>query len=197
MVTTSFEAKAEEYEIEIYLRGYDIEQIKDLAVEHEHQEQWSIFIPKSEHNSAEGSIRVRKTTGKETTTCVLAIKTHRSEGSKDEDEYEVDDSAFDMMKALAVEGMIKMRYMVPHTSAGRDPVVYEVDVFYDKSNTTRQWVKIDLETIPGTRITPDDIPFKYSEIIIVHPEEKQNDQKLSKRLKTLYMENFICRASEA
>ena len=191
--TLSLEAKVEEYEIEIYLKGYDLEQIKRLAVSHEHQEQWTVFVPRTDANAAEGTLRIRKTTKVDETTYVFAIKSARADGSKDEDEYDVEESAFEMMKALAPEGMVKMRYNVPHQPAGRDPMVFEADVFYDKTNSPVPWLKIDMETKPGTRLTEEDIPFTYDEIIIAHPADKKSDPALSKRLKSLYIENFVCK----
>jgi len=189
----SFEAAKVEYEIEIYLEGFDIEEIKASAASYEVQEQWGIYVPKTDQNASGGSMRVRRTDTEggeskfENTT-----KLERPGQGKPEHETDAHPDLFEMYKLLADQGLIKTRYNVPATLQDGTEYTLEVDVFYNKKGELVPWCKIDAEFPEGSevKLTKEDIPFSYSDIIICTPEQKGEDKGLAKRIGELYVKYF-------
>jgi hypothetical protein len=148
-------AAQKEREYVFYARlgeGYEMPSTDDK----ERQEQWTIKIPMSDANAAQGDIRVRKTDlfdhgdlGQ--TEYVLTTKVR----GDDVDEVPIVSTADQFMhfKRLAESGMLKDRYTYP--IEGTD-LKWEVDVFLKPGGGFWPWVKIDLE-VPGD--APADFPI--------------------------------------
>lgn len=189
----SFEAATVEYEIEIYLEGFDIEEIKAAASSHEVQEQWGIYVPKTDANASGGSMRVRRTDEMgQGSVFVNTTKLERPGAGKPEHEVDAHPDLFEMYKQLADQGLVKTRYNVPAQLQNGTDYTLEVDVFYNKTGELVPWCKIDAEFPEGSdvKLTKDDIPFSYSDIIICTPEQKGEDKALSKRIGELYTKYF-------
>jgi len=189
----SFEAAKVEYEIEIYLEGFDIEEVKAKASSYEVQEQWGIYVPKTEQNASGGSMRVRRTDVTQAESAfVHTTKLERKGAGKPEHEVAAHEDLFDMYKLMADQGLIKTRYNVPAELANGTKYVLEVDVFYNKLGELIPWCKIDAEFPEGAdvKLTKEDIPFSYSDIIICTPEQKGEDKALAKRISALYEKYF-------
>lgn len=190
---SSFEAAAIEYEIEIYLEGFDIEEIKAQASSQEVQEQWGIYVPKTDANASGGSMRVRRTdTADGVSKFEHTTKLERIGAGKPEHEVEAHPDLFEMYKLMADQGLIKTRYNVPAELTSGVKYVLEVDVFYNKLGELVPWCKIDAEFPEGSEVTltKEDIPFSYTDIIIATPEQKGEDKDLSKRIGSLYAKYF-------
>lgn len=189
----SFEASGVEYENEIYLRGYDIDEIKAKASSYEGQEQWGIFVPKTPQNASSGSLRVRRTDCPDGRTIYEdACKTNLGPEGKLEDEKLVTSTRFNQFKLLADQGLIKTRYVVDSTLEDKDVnFKFELDVFYNKRGELVPWVKIDAELPQGVELEPGDIPFKYEEIIIITPASKAaNTGGINAKVGELYEKYF-------
>lgn len=189
----SFEAAKVEYEIEIYLEGFDIEEIKAKATSHEVQEQWGIYVPKTDANASGGSMRVRRTDEMDMDSKYEhTTKLERPGAGKPEHEVDAHPDLFDMYKQLADQGLIKTRYNVPAQLQNGTDYTLEVDVFYNKHGELVPWCKIDAEFPEGAdvQLTKEDIPFSYSDIIICTPEQKGEDKGLAKRIGELYAKYF-------
>lgn len=186
----SLEAADFEYEVEIYLKGFDIEQIKSMATTHCSQEQWGIYIPKTAANASGGSIRVRKSVSvDDETKFELTTKTEAGDQGKFEHEIDTDAAQFEQFKRLADQGLIKTRYEFPGEVNGVQ-FKYEVDVFFDARGNLVPWVKIDAELPEGTVFDKSTIPLTFEEIIIITPELKGTDEVLKARVAKLYNEHF-------
>lgn len=160
------EASNIEYEVEIYAIPRSLPDVLSMAKFHEQQEQWGIYVPKTEKNSSDGNIRVRKSVDVEgNVSYVSCSKTKLPDGSRQEEEFESSEIQFNQFRAMASDGLIKTRYQLPISVSGKD-IVLEIDVFKDA-----RWIKIDAEVDPGTKISKDDIPFEIDEIVIVDPSE--------------------------
>ena len=188
----SFEASGYEYENEIYLSGYDLDEIEAQATSHEGQEQWGVFVPPCDLNAGSGSIRVRKTEPEEGDVFyVQTTKTDAKEKGKLENEREADEVLFGQFKVFADQGLIKMRYKIPATTRDGDSFVFEVDVFRNGKGEVVPWVKIDAELPDGYVLTPDEIPFARDEIIILSPAMKVDRQaEINVKVAKLYKEYF-------
>lgn len=189
----SFEAAKIEYEIEVYLEGYDIEEIKSKASSYEVQEQWGIYVPKTEQNASGGSMRVRRTDSKEgESKFVHTTKLERIGAGKPEHEVDAHPDLFEMYKQLADQGLIKTRYNIPAQLQNGVDFVLEVDVFFNKKGEMVPWCKIDAEFPEDSdvKLTKEDIPLSYTDIIICTPEQKAEDKPLAKRIAELYAKYF-------
>lgn len=190
---SSFEATELEYEIEIYLEGYDIEQIRSMSTGAEAQAQWGIYVPKSEKNATSGSIRVRKTENlaTEDVKYIRTTKTNKKDKGNLENERETDQTEFEQFEQMSEEGLIKTRYFVPIRLEDQGiEVTLEVDAFTNKAGVFVPWVKIDAEVEQGVEIRPEHIPFTYKKMHIVTPERKQTDKALVEEIGKLYEEYF-------
>lgn len=187
----SFEASQIEYEVEVYLKDYDIAQVKSMATSQCSQEQWGIYVPKTDDNASSGSLRVRKTTDQELVVKYeQATKTNAGDQGKNEHELETDEVQFNMFKQLADQGLIKTRFEVPGQLASGFDFKYELDAFYNNRGMLVPWLKIDIELPPGTAFDPSLIPFKYDEMIIITPEQKGVDKATEDKVAELYKTYF-------
>lgn len=157
-----------EVEIEIYGRVPDMAALKASAASQERQEQWGVYIPKTDRNNATGNIRVRYTEGKG---YVLTSKVKEADGS-DEVELEVPEALMKHLRAFAESGLIKTRYFFPID--GTD-LIYEVDVF-ENHNGESQWVKVDLESPGGIPLDNlPEFPFDLEDVRIIRPGFKSEE----------------------
>jgi len=189
----SFESSGIEYENEVYLLGYDIDEIKAKATGHEGQEQWGIYIPKTDKNASSGNIRVRRTdTVDGNTSYEETCKTSQGAEGKLEDNLLTTVTRFNQFKLLADQGLIKTRYFVDSTLEDKDiRFKFELDVFYNKRGELVPWVKVDAELPQGTVLEAGDIPFKYDEILIVTPAAKEaNTNGINEKVGELYEKYF-------
>lgn len=190
----SFESGNMEYEIEVYLKDFDIEQVRSMAMSHEGQEQWGVYIPKSDKNASFGSLRVRKTIhpdGREE--IEFCTKTDGKEKGKLEEPDPVRQAQLDQFKLFSDQGLIKTRYKVPDRFEDGVDFTWEIDVFTNKRGEIVPWAKIDVElSEPRTGgIKPSEIPFNHSEVIIITPEEKAAGEKKNQaKIQELYEKYF-------
>lgn len=185
----------------IYARLSDLNQLND-AISADSQEQWQIKIPKTENNSAKGSIRVRrvlplvkdgeqfkaqllpKTMGTpDPFQYVLTVKAERQADDRLEVPIPATSAMFNLFKSLAENGMIKHRYHFPIDDTG---LVFEVDVFMKEDGTYHEWVKIDLE-LKDISVDIPLLPFKVEEVIY----DNTQDDKEKKRIRELYETIFL------
>jgi hypothetical protein len=177
LTSPSFEGSGIEYEVEIYLENFDLSQIQAMASSKEHQEQWGIYVPKTDQNASGGSLRVRKTIFQDGTTLLEdCCKTELGENGKFEDESTVSEARFKQFELLADQGLIKVRYVVPSETRVGVAFKYEVDVFYNKAGELVPWAKVDVEFEKGTVLSPDEIPFTRDTLLFVTPEDKAADK---------------------
>lgn len=173
----SFEDVQIEYEVEGYLKGFDLEEIKSRSSAVEHQEQWGIYVPKTDANASAGSLRVRKSIAPDLVeTYVQTTKLQGDAKGKPEAEHGTNVDLFEMYKQMADQGLVKVRYDVPaKTVAEGIDFKFELDVFYNNRGELVPWVKIDAELPEGIKLTKEDFNFACEEMIIVTPEDKINN----------------------
>jgi hypothetical protein len=188
----SFEASGMEYENEIYISGYDLNQIVTTATYHEGQEQWGIFVPKSDQNASSGSIRVRMTEHEDASVVYeQTTKTDAKEKGKLENERPSDEVMFGQFKLMADQGLIKMRYVIEAQTRDGEPFKFEVDIFRNGKGEVVPWAKIDAELPDGYELTPEEIPFTHDELIILTPAMKVDRQaEVNKKVAKLYETYF-------
>lgn len=188
----STEAAGHEYEIEIYVRLKNPDEVVEKSTSHELQEQWGCFIPKTDKNAASMSTRVRMTQLVDAEPdYVFCSKTDAGELGRKEVEHASCRDQFDQFRMAADQGLKKIRYNVPHhLETIATDIVYQVDMFRNKKGELVPWTKIDAEVQPGTSIREEDIPFACDEIIIVTPEAKKSDPALRERIGKLYAQYF-------
>lgn len=187
----SMEAEGHEYEIEIYIIPANLDEIISKSTGHELQEQWGVFVPKTEANAGSCSIRVRMTQkANEEPEYIFCTKTEGGEQGRKEVEDVVCSGQFEQFRIAADQGLKKMRYFVPSALSDGTQMVFEVDVFRNKSGDVVPWIKIDAEVEPGTKVTIDDLPFEVTDSIVVTPEEKKRNLALRERIGKLYAEFF-------
>lgn len=130
--------------------------LKALCVEI--QEQWGLWVDKTEKNAGCGSNRVRKTITKQivngefdnvnsATSYVMTTKLKRNDGSSLEIPLQSSEDGLKAFRLLADSGMIKHRYRFPIPGT---ELTWEVDMFIEPGesiNSTKYvgWAKIDLE----------------------------------------------------
>lgn len=186
----SFEMSAVEYEVEVYLKGFDLDEIKSKATKQSGQEQWGIFVPKTDKNASSASIRIRLTNEEGSDgVYVLTTKTDLGDRGKHEHEINTDTVHFDMFKQIADQGLVKTRYEIPGEQNGLE-FKYEVDVFYNAQGEMVPWAKIDVELPEGTSYDATQLPLKYDEIIVITPEDKVGNDTLKAKVADLYERFF-------
>lgn len=188
----SLESADREYEIEIYAILRNPDEVIQKATSHEMQEQWGVFVPKTDKNAGSGTLRVRMTIlPEQEPTYVFCTKTEGDEQGRAEVEDPVQAGQFQQLRIMADQGLRKTRYNVPHfLESTATNIVYQVDMFRNKKGELVPWTKIDAEVAPGTQISPEDIPFQYDELIIVTPEKKKMDEELRRKVGRLYAAYF-------
>mgnify|MGYP001584911874 CR=1 FL=1 len=188
----SFEASGYEYENEIYITGYDLKEIVSQSTSHEGQEQWGLFVPKTDQNASSGSIRVRMIEPEVGDVFyVQTTKTDAAEKGKLENERPSDEVMFGQFKQMADQGLIKMRYVIEAQTRDGDPFKFEVDIFRNARGEIVPWAKIDAELPDGYELTPDEIPFSRNEIIILTPLMKtERKSAVNVKVAELYKKYF-------
>lgn len=177
----------DEIEYEFYGRLTDLS-ILDTSVGKEHQEQHQIYVPKTDKNAGDATIRVRKTIkDNNEPEYVLTTKTKGASGSKI-DRLEVSipttKDGYDQLRIITDGSMRKDRYHFP--IEGTD-LVWELDMFLKPgaevgSRDYHEWVKVDLElNTVGTELPV--IPFVLEDIITAQkgkrtPEEEAKVEEL-------------------
>lgn len=190
--TESFESTDVEFEYEVYLHNPDLEYIASNSPHKVLQEQYGIYVPKSDKNASTGSIRARKELFlvDNQVNYEMTIKTKLKDGSNLESNVVITQEMYDQFTLLPDEGMRKLRCIV---EAG-DDVQLEIDVFETLAGDPVEWVKIDIEMNDGERLTEERvkelIPFSYEDIIIVSPGGKDENPELMKKLDELYKSHF-------
>lgn len=166
--TTSLER---EYEIYGTMRNMDE---LDRAASYEMQEQWGLYIEKSEKNAASGNIRVRMTqVGNEPAGYTFTAKTKAAQGNN-ETELAATVDMFEHFKRLAEGGLRKRRYFFPFPEEG---VTLEVDVFFTAAGTMCPKVKIDLELSEGMDpavVGRLEMPFQLDDVRVIPPGQKSD-----------------------
>lgn len=189
---TSFESTEIEYEYEVYLHKPDFEYIVSNSPLKVLQEQYGVYVPKTEENASSGSVRVRKEyfMVEDRTVYELTVKTKRSDGSDLESTVPISKEMYDQYTLLPDQGMRKLRCVLDLD----DDIKLEVDIFETLGGEPVEWIKIDIEMNEGRRLDinglRDLIPFKYDDIIIVTPESKTSDPALATRVDELYKRYF-------
>lgn len=177
-----------EKEIEIYGVVRDMA-VLETATDWEIQEQWGLYIPKTDKNASSGGPRVRMTQlSNGEVTYVLTTKTKKSNGNGECEEVS-SAGMFEQFKLLAETGLRKKRYFFP--IPGTD-MKFEVDVFCGPNGTPIPHVKIDLE-IHGDLADDFDLntvklPLEMSDIRIIAPGRK-NDEDLA-YVRRLFSEKY-------
>lgn len=170
-----------ETEIEIYAKIPDTSILTGLASSVERQEQWGVYIPKTDSNNATGNMRVRYT---EKDGYVFTSKVKLA-GSNDELEFPVAEGMMEHMRLFADSGLIKTRYCIDIPDTG---LVFECDAF-EGPNGPSQWLKIDLELPEGSSLDVlPDLPFVTEEVRIIQPGHK-NEADLA-FVRKLFNEEF-------
>lgn len=181
-----------ELEYEFYGRLESMDELRRLATETEHQEQYELKKPR-------GKIRVRACKVGNQTTYVMTSKTW-TPGQPGENECEVEVSVdmFEHFKHVADSGMIKTRYTIPagkqRTSDGDIvDIKWEYDVFEDRDGKRSDWVKVDLE-VKEVLATIPDLP-----VALADPIMNQKGSRTPKEvtlLTKLFKEEFTVEAGE-
>jgi hypothetical protein len=192
--TAEFESKNLEYELEVYLKGFDVEQIKSMAVSHEGQEQWGIYVPKTPKNASDGSLRVRKTIHPDDRVeYEFCTKTNAGDKGKVEVPDPSREEQLEQFKLMADQGLIKTRFIIPGSFENGIEFKWEVDLFLNKEGKIVPWAKVDIE------LNPDDprpdvknfpVPFTHDEVIIISPEMKADGTGPKEKIAELYEKYF-------
>lgn len=163
-----------EREYEIYGTMCNMDEL-DKAASFEMQEQWGLYIEKTEKNATAGNIRVRMTqVGNEVAEYTLTTKTKAKEGNN-ETELAASVDMFEHFKRLAEGGLRKRRYFFPFPEEG---VTLEVDVFFTAAGTMCPKVKIDLELSEGMDpavVGKIQMPFELDDVRIIPPGQKSDE----------------------
>ena len=185
--------KNNEYELEVYLTGTDIDLIASKSSSVIKQEQWGIYVPQTKENVSSGNIRVRKEVRDDQTTYTLTVKEKCQDGSSDEYDLEVSEEWLELFGRLSTQGLIKTRYVIPVTLESGHAVKFEVDVFEHRGQIV-PWVKVDIELDNSdlTKLSEDDIAsiIPHKEIILIDPNDKVNKSKVMGKVADLYEKYF-------
>lgn len=180
----------------IYARLSDFSQLNN-AVSVDSQEQWQVKLPKTNNNSAKGTIRVRKViplsktdkgfeftaTGVDSTQYVMTVKAERKADDRLEVPLPASKDMFDLFKLLAENGMYKHRFHFPIDGT---ELVFEVDVYPKEDGTYNNWVKIDLE-LKDVSVDIPELPFKVEEIIYDTTEDPEQKKKINELYETIFL----------
>lgn len=168
---TSTGVAAIEVEHVIYAKMDNFDFLANAASSEIH-EQWSVSVDKSDDNATSGTIRVRKTSVRNTEgepVFVLTTKTKPVAGVT-EGSVEVaipcQKDTFKQFKLLSDFGMVKERFVFPVSGS---ELKFEVDVFFKKGTSLKDkdyqpWIKIDIE-VPSLATPVPTLPFVPVEVI--------------------------------
>ena len=181
-VSMESNGQANEIEIEIYAKVGNVSDLKALARSEERQEQWGVYIPKTDRNNATGNIRVRYT---EEDGYVLTSKIKLPDGN-DERNLAANEEFMKHLRLFAETGLIKTRLFMPIEGS---ELTFEVDCFERMDGTFSQWIKVDLELPAGTSLeVMPDLPFPTEEMRVIMPGHK-NESDLA-FVRKLFDEEF-------
>jgi hypothetical protein len=164
------------------------------GIGYEHQEQWSIKLPKTEHNSASGDIRIRATyqAGQRGLwEYVLTTKTiAKSGGGKIEVAIPTTKDNFEQFKTLAERGMRKDRYTIPIEGTS---LKWEIDLFLlpDSQfgeNKYWPWAKVDIECDSLSTVIPE---FPYPNLQIITEPYGSRSTEEETLVTGLYSNEFV------
>ncbi len=181
----------------IYARLGDMS-VLGKAESADHQEQWTIKLPKTENNSAKGQIRVRKvipmvksTDGEkfelshrdgDDAQYVLTTKAEKAADDRLEVPAPVTKDMFELFRLLAENGMIKDRYHFPIENG----LVFEVDVYLKEDGSYHEWVKIDLE-LKDISVDIPELPFSVEEMILDKTQDSAEKSKITDLYETVFL----------
>lgn len=145
------------------------------------QEQWNLFIPKTEKNAAQGGVRIRKETTNGVTNYLLTTKVKVGD-DKQECTVPTTEDNFKQFKLLADDGMVKNRFTFP--IEGTD-LKWEVDMFLKPNGEYHDWCKIDLEVTDKDMELPP-LPMNFGRVILPpefrDPHQNTDDEAKIKEL---------------
>lgn len=178
----------DEIEHVFYARVADFKQFEGMAKER--QEQWEIKIPKTDYNTAAGSIRVRKTVEDGQAPQYVMTSKVIVDGNGKRDEVPIESTAgqFIHFAVLSDGGMIKDRFTFP--IKGTD-MKWEVDLFLKPDGSYHDWCKIDLEVKDLSVPIPNEFPISFT-ALIPGDKKKQSDTD-AQLVRQLYETCFITR----
>ena len=157
----------------VFYASIDSANVLLAADDVEHQEQYQVFIPKTDLNKQAGRLRVRATTKKDgVPVYVLTFKTKASSGGDHETSQVISEDVFQQVKLIASNGMIKDRYFFNISDRSEK---WEVDVFKMSDGKVANWCKIDYEFIGKIYRDIPPFPKGFSDVIpgdTTDPEEK-------------------------
>jgi hypothetical protein len=171
-----------EKEHTIFVRILNFEQLKN-ANHAEIQEQWGVYIPKTDKNAASGKIRVRRIeqrNGEEV--FEITTKIPNPKGGSFECSAPTNKTNFTQIKMLSDSGMLKHRYVFNI----KDSVLkWELDVFPDGKGGYLPWGKMDLEVNDLNAPLPK-LPIDVEETILPKQFEKQyTPEEREKKIKEI------------
>lgn len=178
----SFEATeitVDENEVEIYIRGLDIDAIKHLFISSEYQLQYSFFSEKTPEKTAPSSHRVRMSivsqNGEEPVTSYQrTFKIMLPDGTRPEGNADITREEFELFMLGCDSSMEKTRNVIPAGLEDYPGVMFQIDVFKGS-----EWVKVDLELPVGVSLPRAvvvtaviDTLGEGEEVIYVFPKDK-------------------------
>lgn len=185
-----------EKEFTFYARITDFEGLK-AASSYEFQDQCGFFINGK-------SIRIRATTVDSETTYELTVKTKTPDGHHLEHSAPATRAQFEVFKQTSEEGLRKMRYYYPVRKitvgdvvnpSADNPIVFEVDVFFNEDGSPNPWCKIDLEVqdllknLTGPHrlnVTLDNIPLGLTDVMTRYGADAQTHKKIDLLYETVF-----------
>lgn len=151
------------------------------------QEQWGIYIDKTDDNAGQGSVRVRlvQEEGKPDQ-YVLTTKVKKDDSTKLEVTVPTTQDNFLQFKFLSNDGLRKDRYHFP--IQGTD-LVWEIDMFLKEDGTYHEWCKIDLEVDDLEAPIPE-LPIEFDEVILPKGYGRKDEATAETLIETLYDQCF-------
>jgi hypothetical protein len=169
----------------IYAKLINVAQL-EKATSKTHQEQWNMYIPKTEDNAAQGSIRIRKIVEGEKIEYHLTTKVKKGEDKLEVSVPTTEDN-FVQFKFLSPDGLIKDRFCFPVENS---ELVWEIDMFLKEDGSYHEWCKIDLEVKDRSQELPP-LPIEFADVIL--PKgfgREQPDEEAEATIAKLYEECF-------
>lgn len=140
----------------------------------ETQEQWSVFLTNGHggDGKVENNLRVRSVNDSQ---YYLTAKLYLpGAAGKWELEREVNQDHFEVMKAIATDGMRKERYYFP--VEGHEDLTWEVDVHYDDDGNRIHWVRVELE-VPEKLSSIPPLPLQFEETIMRQRKHQTDEEQ--------------------
>jgi len=168
-----------EYAFFIKLSPDEVTKIKEKSFFDEIHEQWEFHVSRPDNKKV--SIRVRSIND---TKYVLCSKLNLpDEAGKREVELPTNKAMFEQFKILGNTGTRKERFKIK----AENGLVWEIDVYTDRTGSIHPWVKVDLE-VPNedTPIPPFPFEFDRDEAILTQPLKRTTAEV--KKLEELFSE---------